>query len=87
MYLDDVDYNFKGNKDNYWCCEKCQTSCIEQIRYGKSFKEMWHIENNDIVKDCEIKKDFNLKHLYIFFQEIVETICPFKRKKRTDKKL
>ena len=51
MYLDDVDYNFKGNKDNYWCCEKCQTSCIEKIRYGKSFKEIWYTENGDIVKD------------------------------------
>lgn len=21
MVLDDCDYNFKGNKDNYWICE------------------------------------------------------------------
>ena len=23
MSLDDVDYNFKGNKDNYWVCDNC----------------------------------------------------------------
>lgn len=28
MYLDDEDFNFKGNKDKYWCCDKCETSCI-----------------------------------------------------------
>lgn len=56
MYLDDKDYNFKGNYDNYWNCTKCQTDCIEQIRFSQSFKEIWHSENNDIVKDYEIKK-------------------------------
>ena len=55
MYLDDRDFNFKGNYDNYWCCEKCQTSCIEQVRFGRFFKEFWHSENDDIVKDYEIK--------------------------------
>lgn len=56
MYLDDKDFNFKGNYDNYWCCDKCQTSCVEQVRFGQSFKEIWHSENNDEVKDYEIKK-------------------------------
>ena len=55
MYLDDRDTNFKGNYDNYWCCEKCQTSCIEQVRFSQSFKEFWHSENDGIVKDYEIK--------------------------------
>lgn len=55
MYLDDIDYNFKGNKDKYWYCTKCQTGCIEQIRYNKSVKEIWHSENNNKVKDYEIK--------------------------------
>lgn len=36
MKLDDVDFNFKGNKDNYWLCEQCGSSAIEKIRYGKS---------------------------------------------------
>ena len=46
MCLDDKDYNFKGNYDNYWNCEKCQTSCIEQVRFSKPFKEIWHSEND-----------------------------------------
>ena len=25
MRLDDVDYNFKGNKDNYWVCDNCNS--------------------------------------------------------------
>lgn len=55
MYIDDTDFNFQGNYDEYWCCVKCQTSCIEQVRFGQSFKEIWHSENDDIVKDYEIK--------------------------------
>ena len=51
MYLDSKDYNFKGNYDNYWCCNQCQTSCIEQVRFNQSFKEIFHSENNDIIKD------------------------------------
>lgn len=55
MYLDDRDRRFKGNYDNYWGCEKCQTSCIEQVRFNQSFKEIWHSENNG-VKDYVITK-------------------------------
>lgn len=36
MRLDDVDFNFKGNKDNYWVCDNCQAYAFEKIRYGKS---------------------------------------------------
>ena len=54
MYLDAKDYNFKGNYDNYWNCEECQTSCVEQVRFSQSYKEIWHSEN-DGVKDYEIK--------------------------------
>lgn len=35
MRLDDVDFNFKGNKDNYWVCDNCNASALEEIRYGK----------------------------------------------------
>ena len=55
MFLDDKDFNFKGNYDNYWCCENCQTSCIEQVRFAKLFKEIWHSENNGV-------KDYVIKH-------------------------
>lgn len=36
MRLDDVDFNFPGNKDNYWLCDKCHSFAKEKIRYGKS---------------------------------------------------
>mgnify|MGYP007123127803 CR=1 FL=1 len=55
MYLDDKDYNFKGCYDNYYNCEKCNTSCIEEIRYNKSFLEIWHSENDNEVKDYVVK--------------------------------
>ena len=55
MYLDVKDYKFKSNYDNYWNCEKCQTSCIEQVRFAKPFKEIWHSEN-DGVKDYTIRR-------------------------------
>lgn len=55
MYLDDTDYNFKGCYDTYWCCTKCQTSCIEQIRFSRPFKEIWHSETNNAVKDYIIR--------------------------------
>lgn len=48
MFLDDKDFNFKGNYDNYWCCTVCQTSCIEQVRYGRPMKQYWHTESNGV---------------------------------------
>ena len=36
MRLDDTDFNFKGNKDNYWACGTCNATAFEKIRYGKS---------------------------------------------------
>lgn len=36
MRLDDVDFNFKGNKDNYFVCDNCNASALEKIRYGKT---------------------------------------------------
>ena len=37
MILDDVDFNFKGNQDEWWICENehCEYSFIAKIRYGK----------------------------------------------------
>lgn len=55
MYLDDKDINFKGNHDNYWNCTQCRTSCIEEVRFGQSFREIWHSENNGV-------KDYTVKH-------------------------
>ncbi len=61
MYLDDIDYRFKGCYDNYFICENCLTSCIEEIRFNQSFKEHWHTENNDISKDYVIKHKIDTK--------------------------
>lgn len=49
MYLDDEDRKFKGCYDKYWNCEKCQTSCIEEVRFNQRFKERWYSgsENNE----------------------------------------
>lgn len=38
MYLDDIDYNFRGNQDEYWVCEKCCSTVIVEIRYSKECK-------------------------------------------------
>lgn len=37
MYLDDIDYNFKGNQNEYWCCpdDECRTSAYARIRYSQ----------------------------------------------------
>lgn len=43
MIKDDVDKKFKGNEDRYWICD-CGASCIELIRYGKSFRRIWDKE-------------------------------------------
>lgn len=51
MYLDDTDYNYKGNYDQYWCCKSCQTSCIKEVRGGSLNRELWHSENDNKVKD------------------------------------
>ena len=56
MYLDDKDFEFKGKYDNYWACPNCQTSCIEEVRFNKKYRELWHSEN-DIVKDYVFKFD------------------------------
>lgn len=43
MEKDDVDYNFKGNYNIYWLCPKCGSSCLEKIRFSKSFRKIWNI--------------------------------------------
>lgn len=55
MYLDDKDFDFKGKYDDYWNCPECQTSCIEEVRFSKPYRELWHSENDGVVKDYVIK--------------------------------
>ena len=62
MFLDDVDYAFDGNQDNYWVCENCDNHCslIERVRYGNRLrvKEYTYWTNNnsneDITVNCYI---------------------------------
>lgn len=56
MICDDIDYNFKGNFDQYWVCptEDCMTSCVENIRYGHPISEEWHTEKGDKVEDIRL---------------------------------
>lgn len=75
MYLDDKDYRFKGNYDNYWNCEECQTSCIEEVRFGQSFKEIWHSENNDEVKDYIIKHQLKGREEYGSSTSKGDSVC------------
>ena len=37
MELDDVDYNFKGNQNEYWYCPNsdCGTHAFVKVRYSK----------------------------------------------------
>lgn len=56
MDFDDRDFDFKGKYDDYWICPNCQTSCIEEIRFSKSYRELWHSENNGEVKDKIVYK-------------------------------
>ena len=46
MRLDDRDYRFKGNYDNYWVCDNCSgcVGCFEKIRYGKSISKEFYKE-------------------------------------------
>ena len=59
MRLDDHDFNFKGNYDNYYECPNCETSCKVRVRFGKTYDEHWHSEN-DGVKDEVIKYDYHV---------------------------
>lgn len=38
MSLDDIDFNFKGNQDEYYDCPYAHESALVKIRYGKVVK-------------------------------------------------
>lgn len=38
MELDDIDYNFKGNQDEVYCCYDCNTTAYVKVRYSKVTK-------------------------------------------------
>ena len=50
MFLDDVDYNFKGNQDEYWMCESEDCDFVRENEYQYSlvakirFCKLWKID-------------------------------------------
>ncbi|MBQ7977928.1 MAG: hypothetical protein IJ301_05025 [Clostridia bacterium] len=51
MELDDIDYNFKGNQDEYWICDdKCCMSAFVKVRYGKPLGISYTDEDGNQVK-------------------------------------
>lgn len=61
MRIDDRDKRFKGCLDVYWICDNCTGSCIEEIRFSQRYRELWHSENNNEVKDEIIKHKIDTK--------------------------
>lgn len=59
MHVDDVDYRFNGCYDVYYVCTNCDTSCMQEVRFGQKFKENWHTENNETIMDWEHKYRIN----------------------------
>ena len=40
LVIDDIDFRFQGNQDNYWSCKTCDfIGTIQEIRYGKPTKK------------------------------------------------
>ena len=41
MEMDDIDFNFKGNQDEYFTCPTCTSTLYRKIRYGKVVYNGW----------------------------------------------
>ena len=50
MFMDDLDYNFKGCQDEYWICENCYDSLFVKVRYDKVVKTIYEKHNKEEVK-------------------------------------
>lgn len=51
MELDDIDYNFKGNQNEYWICDdSCCMSAFVKVRYGKALNISYTDEDANQVK-------------------------------------
>ena len=59
MLFDDCDFNFKGNKDNYWLCPNCHITAITRIRYGQILDRAYYNEQGDRI-NYERNTDFNV---------------------------
>lgn len=43
MLLDDIDFNFRGNQNEYWICKNCNSSFFIKIRYGKEVSRVFSL--------------------------------------------
>lgn len=62
MDIDDIEYNFKGNKNEWLYCEKCKINCYAEIRFNQLFRikfEQYNEETDDytIIKEEKFKID------------------------------
>lgn len=39
--LDDIDFNFYGNQDEFWKCYICGATLYVKVRYKKACKLVW----------------------------------------------
>lgn len=51
MVLDDEDYNFKGNFDQYLYCPKCEVTGFRKVRYNKCILEEQYDGDKTIFSD------------------------------------
>lgn len=45
--IDDVDFNFKGNENDYCYCEKCGLNALIKVRFGKVWKIEYYKEGEE----------------------------------------
>ena len=61
MILDDRDRISNGMYDNYYICPRCETFCIEEVRFFNSSREIWHSEEGEDVREWEVKHSLQEK--------------------------
>lgn len=57
LILDDIDYNFSGNQDEYYVCSHCKKSFIYKIRFGKIFKRVADENEGGVFKEYGVMKN------------------------------
>lgn len=55
LQLDDIDYRFKGNQDEYYFCssENCNMEFFVKVRYGKAIKHNL-IDEDGVVTEVKV---------------------------------
>ncbi len=57
VLVEDVDYNFKGNEDDYCICDVCKVNFFIKVRYGKICKVEISKEDTELIYD-NVLSDF-----------------------------